>query len=142
MVDIILKLSFVNDMVDLLSNTLNSAVPANLPNDVLVVLRLPEFQALINRLGTVSNDIFKFKRSKLCPFFFHSSQGNSWVFAFIIFVLMAISSTCVQRLISFWFVLTIKFNSSSLIISWVEYLLRGSLPHVQIWSLRRLLNVS
>jgi hypothetical protein len=95
MIDVIFKLTFVNDMIDFFSNTLNSAIPANLSNDKLVVLGLAEFQALIDTFGTVSNDVFKFKWSKLSPLFFYSSQCYSWILTLLI--LGITMSTCTAR---------------------------------------------
>ena len=118
-------------MVDFFSNTLNSTIPANLSNNKLVVLRLAEFQALIDTLGTVSNDILKFKRSKFCPFFFYSSQCDSWILSIVIIV--STGSTCNWLVLDIVkFVLSFELNSASLVVSWIEWLLRWSISHVQV----------
>mgnify|MGYP004531773273 CR=1 FL=1 len=130
MINVVFELAFVDDMIDFFSNTLNSSIPANLSNDELIVLRLSEFQTLIYTLCTISNDIFKFKWSKLSPFFLNSSQCNSRILSFF---LSSTVSTAVDRLVMIEFVLTFEFNSTSLVVSWVECLLWRSISHVQVW---------
>ena len=49
-VDVVFELALVNDVVDLFSNTCHFAVFAELSQDVLVVLALPEGSRLVNRL--------------------------------------------------------------------------------------------
>jgi len=48
MINIVLELTFIDDVVDFLANTLNSAINSDLPNDVLVVLTLSKLQLLID----------------------------------------------------------------------------------------------
>ena len=47
-VDIISKLSFIDNMVDLFTDASHLAIWTQLPNDVLIVLTLAESQRLIN----------------------------------------------------------------------------------------------
>ena len=42
MVNVIFELALVDDVIDFFSYTLNSSIPANLTNDIFVVLRLAE----------------------------------------------------------------------------------------------------
>ena len=62
-VDVVLELALVDDVVDLLADTLHSAVEANLPDDELVVARLTELQALVNRSVAVLDDLFELQRA-------------------------------------------------------------------------------
>jgi len=57
MVNIILELSLVNDLVDLLSNALNTAVLTNLTNDVLAVSALSELKILVKLISRIGNDV-------------------------------------------------------------------------------------
>ena len=77
MINIILKLSLVNDMVDLLTDTLNSSVWTNLTNDKFVEPTLSKLKTLINGLVGVCHDVFKLQWSQLSPFLFHSLQSSS-----------------------------------------------------------------
>lgn len=64
MVDIVLELTLVNDMVDLLTNSLNSTISADLTYDELVVLALAKLQGLINWFRAVLDDVLKPERAK------------------------------------------------------------------------------
>ena len=77
MINIILELTFVNDMVDLLADTLNSTIYTQLPNDVFVVLALTKLEGLIDLLGAIGNDIFKLQWAKILPFLLDYSQSNT-----------------------------------------------------------------
>lgn len=77
MVDIVFKLTFINDMVNFLTNTLNSTINTNLSNDILIVLALSKLQCLVDWLGTVSNDIFQFERTQVRPFGLYDTQSNT-----------------------------------------------------------------
>jgi len=57
MIDIILKLTFVDDVVNLLSNALNAAIWTNLTYDELVVAALAKVEALVDWLGRVGYDV-------------------------------------------------------------------------------------
>lgn len=78
MINIILKLTFIDDVVDLLANALNSTINSNLPNDVLIVLTLSKLKRLIDWFRTVSDDILQLQRAKVCPFLLNHSQCNAW----------------------------------------------------------------
>jgi len=79
-IDVILELALVDYVVNLFAYPLNSAIVANLADDVWVVLGLAELQGLVNSLTAVLDDILKFQRPELCPLVFDSSQGNTWHF--------------------------------------------------------------
>lgn len=64
MVDVVLELALVNDVVDLLANTLNSAIESNLADDELVGSGLSKLQRLVNWLRAVGNDLLKFQRAE------------------------------------------------------------------------------
>ena len=78
MIDVIFELALINYMVDFLTDALDSSIPANLPDDILVVFRLSKFEALIYRFGGIGYDIFQFERTKLCPLLLHSLQCDPW----------------------------------------------------------------
>lgn len=59
MIDVVLKLTLIDDVVDLFTYTLNSAVSTNLPNNELVVLTLAKLKSLIDRFRAVLNDILQ-----------------------------------------------------------------------------------
>ena len=63
MINIILKLSLVNDMIDLLADTLNSTIWANLTDNELIEPALSELKTLVNLLTRIGNDIFKLEWS-------------------------------------------------------------------------------
>lgn len=50
MINIILELTLIDNMVNLLTNTLNSTVETNLTNNELVILTLAKLKTLIDRL--------------------------------------------------------------------------------------------
>ena len=58
MINIVFELTLIDDMVNLLTNALNSSIKTNLTNDEFVVLTLAKLETLINRLIRVSDDIF------------------------------------------------------------------------------------
>ena len=88
MIDIVLKLSFIDNMIDLLANTLNSAVITNLSNNVLVILTLAKGQTLIDWFTTIGNNILKLEWTKLSPFFLNSFKSDTGliIFLFSIFI--------------------------------------------------------
>ena len=57
-VDIVLELSFVDDMIDFLSDACDFAVRPELSNDVLVEVTLAELSMLINLFLRVFHDVF------------------------------------------------------------------------------------
>ena len=75
MIDIILKLTLIDDMINFLSNTLNSAINTDLTDDVLVVLTLTKLKALINWLGAVGYDVFQLEWSETGPFGFDDMKS-------------------------------------------------------------------
>ena len=77
MINIIFKLTFVNDMVDFFAHTLNTTVCTNLTYDILVVLALSKLKCLINWFRTICNDILKFQWTKMRPFLLNSLQCNT-----------------------------------------------------------------
>jgi hypothetical protein len=58
MINIIFELTFIDNMVNFFSNTLNSTVETNLTNNELIVFTLAKLETLIDRLIGISNDIF------------------------------------------------------------------------------------
>jgi len=80
MINIVLKLPFIYDMVDLFSNSLNSTIFSNLANDKLIISTLAKLELLIYRLSRISNDLFKLEWAKFCPFFFHSLKSSTRLF--------------------------------------------------------------
>ena len=77
MVDVVLELAFVDDVINLLTNTLDSTVKTNLTDDELIVLALAKLEALIDRLIGISNDVLQSERSKLTPLLLNRSQCNT-----------------------------------------------------------------
>ena len=77
MVDIILELTFINDVVNFLTNTLNSTINTYLSNNILIMLTLSNLQRLVDWLRAVSNDIFQFERAQVSPFGLDDSQSNT-----------------------------------------------------------------
>jgi len=77
MIDIVLKLTLIDNMVDLLSNTLNATIDTNLTNNELIVLALAKLETLVDRLVRVGDDIFQSQWTKLTPLLFNSSESNS-----------------------------------------------------------------
>ena len=59
MIDVVLELTLVDDMVDLLADSLNSTIRSNLSNDEFIVLALPKLKGLVNWFRAVLNDILK-----------------------------------------------------------------------------------
>jgi hypothetical protein len=93
MIDVIFKLTFINDMIDLLTDTLNSSIIANLTYNEFVVFALAKLQCLVNRFRAILNDVLKLKRAQLRPFFLHRFESNS------------------GHVIIFWFVKTTSYLS-------------------------------
>lgn len=50
MVNIVLKLAFVNDVIDFLAYSLNSAIASNLTNNIFIESTLAKRKTLINGL--------------------------------------------------------------------------------------------
>ena len=59
MIDIVLELTLVDDVIDLLADTLNSTIRSNLSNDEFIVLALPKLKSLVNWFRAVLDDILK-----------------------------------------------------------------------------------
>jgi len=59
MIDIILKLAFIDDIVEFFAQSLSSSIWTNLTHDELIVLAGSKSQCLINRSIGVGNDILK-----------------------------------------------------------------------------------
>ena len=57
MVNIILELSFIDDLVDLLTHSLDTAIMTNLTDDELAVSTLSELKLLVNWLSRIGNDV-------------------------------------------------------------------------------------
>jgi hypothetical protein len=83
MIDVILKLTFIDDMIDLFSDTLDSSIVSNLTDNVLVIFALAELEALVDWLVGVSNDVFKAERAKLAPLLLHGLKSNTSCFSLI-----------------------------------------------------------
>lgn len=79
MIYIVFELAFVDYMIDLLSNSLNATIWANLSDDELVVLALAELETLINWRAGVLDDFFKLKRSKITPFVLNCLESCAWL---------------------------------------------------------------
>jgi hypothetical protein len=77
MVNIILELSFVNNLVDLLTYSLDAAIMTNLTNDELAVSTLSELKFLVNWLYRIGNDVFNIEWSEFIPFLLDSLQSLS-----------------------------------------------------------------
>lgn len=58
MIDVIFELALVNNVVNLFAYTLDSAIVADLADDIRVVLGLAELQRLVDRLAAVLDDVF------------------------------------------------------------------------------------
>ena len=80
MIDVILKLTFIDDVVDLLSYTLDAAIVTDLANNELVVFALAELEGLVNGLVGVSDDVLKSKRAKFTPFLLDSLESDTGSF--------------------------------------------------------------
>jgi len=83
MIDVILKLTFIDDMIDLFSDTLDSSIVSNLTDNVLVIFALAELEALVDWLVGVCDDVFKAERAKLAPLLLHSLESNTSCFSLI-----------------------------------------------------------
>jgi len=77
MINVVLKLAFIDDVVNFFSNTLNSAVKTDLTNDELIVFALAKLETLIDRLIGISNDILQSQWTKFTPLLLHCSESNS-----------------------------------------------------------------
>ena len=78
-VNVVLELSFVDDVVDFLADALHSAICSDLTDDVFVEPTLAELETLIDGLTGVSYDVLKLQRSQLCPFLLDGFQSGSWL---------------------------------------------------------------
>ena len=130
MVNIILKLTLVNDMVDFFAYTLNTTISTNLTYDILVVFALSELKCLVNWLGTIGNDVFKFQWTKMRPLLLHSLQCNTRCLIIDRTVSqLAIAIFCLQirghvRTIILWFIFIILiFLILGYITRWLDLLL-------------------
>jgi hypothetical protein len=83
MIDVIFKLTFIDDMIDLFSYTLDSSIVSNLADNVLVILALAELETLVDRLVRVSDDVLKTERAKLAPLLLHCLESNASCFSFV-----------------------------------------------------------
>jgi hypothetical protein len=77
MINVVLKLAFIDDVVNFFSNTLNSAVKTDLTNDELIVFALAKLETLIDRLIGISNDILQSQWTKFTPLLLDCSESNS-----------------------------------------------------------------
>jgi len=77
MVNVILKLTFVNNLVNFFAHALNTTVLTNLTDDVVAESALAELQILVNWLLRIRNDVLNIERSQLVPSRLHSLQGLS-----------------------------------------------------------------
>ena len=77
MVDIIFELPFIDDVIDLLSDTLDPPIISQLSNDELVEFALSKLHILVYGLLALLNDIFQSQRTKLHPFVFDDPQCDT-----------------------------------------------------------------
>jgi hypothetical protein len=77
MVNVILELTFIDNLVNFLTHALNSAIRTNLTNDVLAVSALSELKILLNWLGGIGNDVLDVEWSQLVPFLLDSLHSLS-----------------------------------------------------------------
>ena len=82
-VNVVLELSFVDDVVDFLADALHSAICSDLTDDVFVEPALAELETLVDGLTGVSYDVLKLQRSQLCPFLLDGFQSGSWLVIFV-----------------------------------------------------------
>ena len=77
-------MAFIDDLVDLLANTLNAAVVADLANDEPVVPGAAKRKLLVNGLRAVSDDLIELERAQLGPAFLDGLQSDTrlWVLRF------------------------------------------------------------
>lgn len=79
MVNIVLKLAFVNDVIDFLAYSLNSTIASNLTNNIFIESTLAKCKTLINGLIWISYDIFQFQRSQFSPFLLDGFKCCTWL---------------------------------------------------------------
>ena len=83
MVDIVLELALVDDLVDFLTDTLNSAICSDLANDKLIELTLPKLECLIDLDFAVLQDFLKLEWAELSPLVLHSLERDAWGLVFL-----------------------------------------------------------
>ena len=77
MVDIVHKLTLVDDMVDLFAHTGHLTILAKLSDDVLVVVTLTEWLVLINLLLRMDDYILETEGTQLVPLVLRCLKGYS-----------------------------------------------------------------
>ena len=78
MIDVVFKLALIDNVIDLLSHALNSAVFSELAVNKLVEAARSERKHLVDLLAAVRNDVFKPEGAELVPLVFDSSQGYAF----------------------------------------------------------------
>jgi hypothetical protein len=76
-VNVVFKLTLIDDMVNLFANSSDLAIWTNLTNDILVVSALAKLPVLINRFLGVLDNVFKAQRTKLIPLVLGRLESNA-----------------------------------------------------------------
>lgn len=77
MVNVVLELPLVDDVVDLLTDSLNPTVHANLTDYVFVESTLAKLQTLVDGLTGIADDILKLQWAQLSPLLLDGFKSGS-----------------------------------------------------------------
>ena len=84
MINIILELTFVDNLVNLLAHALNTTIWTNLTDDEFAVSALAELEILVNWLAGIGNDVLNIEWSELVPFLLDGLQSLSRLLFFTV----------------------------------------------------------